>query len=302
MVEHHGCAARSRERGEPLLGTASTVNRWVLIEQPGAWGHDALLESDIPVDVALHLRSAARRLHARPVLVRRPGVHAPDQRRTRTAFLVTTPPDAPRVRRLAFTDPRDLLAPLAAAAEQGIDAVGEQGPQHLVLVCTHGRHDTCCAVEGRPVAAALATARRDVWECSHIGGDRFAANVVVLPVGTYHGRVRLADVAAFALGVESGQLDLDHFRGRTEHPFAVQAAEVLLRRQLVANGLADVRVLDHADAGADRVRVRMQTPKGPWEVVVAREQAPEAHLLTCRSQRATRAPRYRLVTAQPATT
>ena len=29
----------------------------------------------------------------------------------------------------------------------------------------------------------------DVWECSHLGGDRFAANVVVLPHGFYYGQV-----------------------------------------------------------------------------------------------------------------
>ena len=60
------------------------------------------------------------------------------------------------------------------------------------LVCTHGRHDTCCAVEGRPVAAALESARPGaVWECSHVGGDRFAANVVAMPHGIYYGQVEM---------------------------------------------------------------------------------------------------------------
>ena len=35
------------------------------------------------------------------------------------------------------------------------DAPGERFDGPLYLVCTHGRHDTCCAVRGRPVAAAL---------------------------------------------------------------------------------------------------------------------------------------------------
>ncbi len=59
----------------------------------------------------------------------------------------------------------------------------------MALVCTHGRHDVCCAVRGRPVAAALAAAATgwDVWECSHVGGDRFAANVLLVPSGELFG-------------------------------------------------------------------------------------------------------------------
>ena len=55
----------------------------------------------------------------------------------------------------------------------------------LVLVCTNGRHDPCCATFGRPLARVLreGAQRDDVWECSHIGGDRFAANIVILPEG-----------------------------------------------------------------------------------------------------------------------
>ena len=59
-----------------------------------------------------------------------------------------------------------------------------------MLVCTHGVHDTCCAIRGRPVAAALAAEwPGQVWECSHVGGDRFAPNVVVLPDGFYYGNL-----------------------------------------------------------------------------------------------------------------
>ena len=48
-------------------------------------------------------------------------------------------------------------------------------PAPLLLVCTHGRRDACCAQFGRPTAMALA--RRygtAVWETTHVGGDRFA--------------------------------------------------------------------------------------------------------------------------------
>lgn len=299
MPEHHGCAARSRERGEPLLGTASTVRRWILVEQPGAWGHDALLESDLPVEVGRQVRAAGHRLGARPVLVRRPGVRAPAQPRGREAFLVTADPTAPVVRRVTFTHPEELVEVVGVAGERGFAAVGDEGPDRLVLVCTHGRHDTCCAVEGRPVAAALASVLGEVWECSHVGGDRFAANVVVLPEGIYHGRIGVGDVAAFARDLDADQLDLDHVRGRSQHPFPVQAAEILLRRQLGLRGLEDVRVVDHAGASEANVRVRLQAGAQAWDVEVAVDHDPEGHRLTCRAHRANHPPRYRLVRAAP---
>src|SRR4029453_5830608 len=53
-----------------------------------------------------------------------------------------------------------------------------------------GRHGACCAERGRPVAAALAQAHpEETWEVSHIGGDRFAGNLLVLPNGLYYGRL-----------------------------------------------------------------------------------------------------------------
>ena len=59
-----------------------------------------------------------------------------------------------------------------------------------VLVCTHGSHDVCCATFGYPsydelrrrYAPKLAGSLR-VWQVSHLGGHRFAPNVVDLPEG-----------------------------------------------------------------------------------------------------------------------
>lgn len=298
MPEHHGCASWSRACGEPLLGTASTTRRWLLLEQPGPWGHDALLESAVPDDLAQALRASARRLGARPVLLRRPGRHPVDPDATRTVILADVDPHRPVLRRTEVADLSAVPDLLARAVDDGLETVGTPVDGPVVLVCTHGRHDTCCAVEGRPTAAALAALLDDVWECSHVGGDRFAANIVALPDGTYHGRVTPADAAAVAEAIRTRRVSLPHYRGRSTLAFPVQAAEALLRERLGLDGLDAVTVRDQADVG-DGVRVRLDADGAAWTVELAVDRAATPRHLTCSAGRAGRPPVYRLLTCRP---
>ena len=109
----------------------------------------------------------------------------------------------------------------------------EHVQESLILVCTNGRHDQCCANLGRPLVRAL----RDspwadrVWECSHIGGDRFAANVVVLPDSLYFGRVE-PDVSPGAAG---------RARRRSNRPLPVPWAHLVLARRAGGRALRAAR-------------------------------------------------------------
>jgi hypothetical protein len=103
---------------------------------------------------------------------------------------------------------------------------GEVSHEPIYLVCTHGRHDACCAVRGRPVAAALAAAYPErTWECSHIGGDRFAANVVVLPHSLFYGHVSATRAVELAKHYDEGLIVPDLLRGSGAFPPSVQAAQ-----------------------------------------------------------------------------
>ena len=73
MAEALPCATLSRALTEPQLGTASRVRGWVLLEQPGPWGREAVLESRLDRDLARALHRAAGAAHVRLLLIRRPG-------------------------------------------------------------------------------------------------------------------------------------------------------------------------------------------------------------------------------------
>jgi hypothetical protein len=114
-------------------------------------------------------------------------------------------------------------------------------PGRKYLVCTNGARDQCCAIRGAAVAAALAAARPGaVYESSHLGGHRFAANLLVLPDGLCFGRLDVRSALAVLDELEAGRLPLEHFRGRSSLTEEQQAAEIFVRRELGLHGLDDL--------------------------------------------------------------
>ena len=222
------CAEAADGRGDPRAGSASPVSRWFLLEQPGPWGRDALMSSRLDVVVAAEVSRRAMAAGARVLLVRRHGRagHTGHTGRRHWA-LVDSRPGTEAIRWGRFEHDEELLdVPLDGRAVARAHEGPAGGARPVYLACAHGRHDTCCAVRGRQVAAALdALAPGRVWECSHLGGCRFAANVVVLPHGLHYGGVTPASAAGLVEATERGHVVPELLRGRSSLPAAVQAAQ-----------------------------------------------------------------------------
>jgi len=268
------CAERAQHRGDPLAGSASPVQRWLLVEQPGPWGRDALTGSRIDPAVARALAGRSRDGGFRVLLVRRPGRHPPP--RVRQWAVVRSTPGAERAWWGTFGDDRELLTvPVDGSA-------GTPSTEPAYLVCAHGRHDPCCALRGRPVAAALAARRAEaVWECSHLGGDRFAANLLVLPHGFYYGQLTPARAVQAAMAYEAGTVVPAQLRGRCTFAPPVQAA------QHYARAVLDIRSVD-ALAPREAVlvsrhtwQVTLSTADGHVTVTVREQPWSAPALLTC---------------------
>ena len=301
MSDRFRCAAHSRAVDEPVHATASRVRRWLVVEQPGPWGRNAIVESRLDPEIGLRLQEAGRRHGVRIVLMRRPGWRD-DHVDRRRVYAAHTGHRSSWLERFDLDDAAQLLdLDLQAIASREPPGLGAPGPESVHLVCTNGRHDACCADFGRPVVRALAAASHpEVWECSHIGGDRFAANIVCLPTGVYFGRVEPDDAVGMLADFATGLLDLDHYRGRSCYSPLAQAAELFLRRELGEARLDGV-VLDEAHRdGDDRIVARFTHDGGAAVVVVDRERAPGMQL-TCSAAGPAEPWRYRLVsiTAEP---
>lgn len=274
------CAVESRVRGEALAGTASRVTRWVLVEQPGAWGADALVESRLDVAIGKALVAAGREHGFRPLLIRRPGWRKPDGERR--VYLARTLPEGGWIERLDVDDPATLVElDWRALRSPTPPGLGGPGPAGVHLVCTNGRHDPCCADRGRPVVRSLDEADSpEVWESTHVGGDRFAANLVHLPTGVYYGRVEPDEAAGLVADLAEDVLRLERYRGRSCFSPLTQAAEAFARHELGERRLRGLRIVHAERHGADRLAVRVGHEQGDLEVVVHRERA-EPEPLTC---------------------
>ncbi|GAA2161351.1 sucrase ferredoxin [Pedococcus bigeumensis] len=243
-------------------GTAALATFFVALEQAGPWGRDAATESHLPAAVGRSLSQACAERGGRLSLIRRPGRHADDAHAAgHTAYLAWAG-DAPWLLQLSVADPGTLLdIDLDALARGDREAVLATAPgaapaEPILLVCTNGRRDVCCAVRGRPVALESSAAHPGrVWEASHTGGHRFAPTGVLLPYGATLARLDAATSAEVLAVAGTGHVPRSvlgplHDRGRSPLSGPHQAAESFVRDQA---GITDLTALSVADAGGTGV-------------------------------------------------
>jgi hypothetical protein len=290
------CAAASEDRDELVAGSATHVRGFLLLEHSGPWGKTALVDARLPEGLGAELRRRAQEHRLKVLLVRRHGARRDPARLTVLAAYADSA--RPWLETTTVTDLREVLDLDLSGLGGGRSLGLARSAGSVFAVCTNGRHDACCAERGRPVASALAAGYPDeTWEVSHIGGDRFAANVLVLPHGFYYGRLVVKSALAMADRHLAGVLDLDHLRGPSYSPMPVQLAEVALRRQLDESRHGAVRPTGRTvDEGV--TTAWFETPVGPYVVQVRTSAGPPCRL-TCQAGRDNAPPHHEVVRLGP---
>ena len=275
MSEAAPCAAASVARGEPLAGTASRIDHWLLVEYRGAWARDVLGGCRLDERVKAHLRAQLEALsRSRLLFIRRRARRADPLLRV---YFAASTERAPILRGLELTRYEELLDVDFASGR-----AGEPVNSPLLVVCTHGKRDRCCARYGRALYDRLrAEPEGDwVWQSTHVGGDRFAGNVVCLPEGLYYGRVDADGVRSLLDRYRAGEVWLEGYRGRSCYPFAIQAAERAIRAETGILALSALE-LEGVERAGNLWSVRFHAPGGESYAVEVEEELGKPARLTC---------------------
>jgi len=280
------CADYSRALHEDLTGTAKHVDLWLLIENRGRW------DADAPGGLPEPAQAWCRTLRGRFPLMRVAFIARPDRRtgplRVLAADVRNEPPILARfeVERIEDVAQLDVLRPM----------VLETGP--CFFVCTHGTHDLCCARYGHPIFRAMADlAESDVWQISHVGGCRFAPNLICLPQGAVYGRIDPWDCGPLVRSARRDRLYLPKLRGRCCFSPAIQAAEVLLRRRIGMTRRGALRLVTAQEEPPAHwcVDFEVTGTKRVYRVECSREPAGMATYRNCVADQETPRQRFRLV-------
>jgi hypothetical protein len=290
------CSALSVQAGEQLFGSASRVDVWFLLQYSAPWGKRAFDESAIPAQVQQHLNAAARSVHHARIQV----IKHPSRPAEQLSFYVALSKEfSPALYEFQLSSYEELLSLDLDAIVSGDPRYDESlDDEPVFMVCTHGTHDRCCALHGMPVYTAMA--QRDnaaVWQTSHLGGHRFAANVVCLPHGAYYGRVTPQDVQHLVAGYRERRVSIDHFRGRSCYDAQVQAADYFLRLRTQILEFAGLRLLGVRPASESEAWVDfLSTTDGTTHAVrVAKEVGAVQTITSCGAASVSSLDQYRFV-------
>ena len=222
MTHPPTCREIAAAIAEPLAGTAPTsASRWLLIEHRPAWGSH-VVNDIMPAPIRQQLR-----VHGiTPIAVRA----SSDRQEDGPCGLWLSQANGTLAHWLATdSDTRDQH--VQQVAESGVaPAAAVVSGEPMLLVCTNGKRDACCAVKGRAIVDGVQPHHRPrIWECSHLGGHRFAGVTLLLPWNYISQCTSAADADAVLDHAQVGLLQPVGLRGRTGIPAAHQAAEIAAR-------------------------------------------------------------------------
>ncbi|NKB97619.1 MAG: hypothetical protein GKR90_03840 [Pseudomonadales bacterium] len=235
MAERIYCSELAREASAPMHGSAVHVDIWLLLEYPRPWKPKALIDNDLPGSVVEQLSALPATLAGQGIKLRVQFIKqasSADQEQPR-GFIADGRGGAVRLVEGTFPNYAAFAEISTADILAGTLPNARVCEDELLLVCTNGQRDLCCARFGLPLFENLAfTFGHRVWQTTHVGGHRYAPNLVCLPSGIVYGQVEADTGEEIVSRHDSGEVVLENLRGRSGLTPAGQAAEYFVRLEL----------------------------------------------------------------------
>lgn len=225
MSKHVFCRTLTLERGEPHAGTGRLSERYLMLAWPkGKWRVPRFQSVDMSPELGEAVRRAMQSEltdNAVELVEGRPGQVLP---------VLFAYPEA----RIAEPADDAELVSLIHAWTDGTPLPGPQDHRITILCCTDAKRDACCARFGfatfKALAASADPTRFNILQCTHLGGCRFAASLIVLPTGQRYGRLTPGEVPAFLAALSADEIYLPASRGNPQLEEPEQAAELAVMR------------------------------------------------------------------------
>ncbi len=291
------CAEASLNSNESRFGTGVSADVWILLEYSNPWGKRAVAESTIPTIVKEHLGNLMQFSKRIKVLLIK---QEPRSQWPRSLFVAFTSESDPQVFHAPLTTYEDVLKLDAERLLIGTIEMNHERVNHpLFLVCTHGKHDKCCAKFGFATYKFMQTLMpQSVWQASHVGGDRFASNVVSFPNGIFYGHVGNAAAERIISAELNKSIELENYRGRTCYTRQGQIAEYFVRKE---SGICEIESLflqevkETPDGSAWQGIFSTGNSERRFRVVFDQYESTFRNRMTCSAEHAKPATQYRLL-------
>ena len=272
------CSAASRYSQEMLAASAAHYKSYILVEHthpfPGS-----IREALVDKAWMAGLQRLAQKVNAKILLIRN---QQSDYKQARLIYVDC-------IRKQYFTIISNYERLKDVSLEEKIlaaDTLWEDTA--FFTICTNGKKDKCCAKFGFPVFKFFENCQTDVpvWECSHVGGDRFAANAVLMPYGIYYGRIGVEDVEPILQHLDQRKIYPTNYRGLSRLSFFEQAVEVYMRRHLNNYDFDFSLQIRNRRQHNNMINVEVVTFNDcMYDMQLKREVIDYPHLLTCHSQK-----------------
>ena len=218
------CSTLSSSNGEDLGGSAPSWTNLLLFELALPWEESIHTNHNFPKKVAdllygVNLPGEETRLQC----------IAPDpaysSAGTRVMLFTKPKKHFSMYNKLEFQVPDNLLISLIETLlTQGTMTPFDHYRNHAVtrdiLVCTHGSHDVCCASLGYPIYEFLKKEKSPpsniqlrIWRTNHVGGHRFAPNIIDMPEGRMWARLNKRNIKSWLTRTRPANAFKKFYRG-----------------------------------------------------------------------------------------
>jgi hypothetical protein len=290
------CCQFSQNAGENLFASVKRNRVWFLLEYPYLWGEKAFEESDLDEPVKDYLDGLLNQTPDSKLLF----IKNQDSLFSEEInfFVGISAEINPRLYRFQVDDYSDLLSIDLARLLSGKNTYNEkQVTEPVFLVCTNGKRDPCCAKFGLEVYNQLTEyVGGSVWQSTHVGGHRFAANVVCFPHAIYYGRFNV-DEAKILLETYPRSILLDKYRGRACYTPEVQAADYYLRDYTNESDMDAFRHIDTHPIAQNQWSITFSASQDPYlyKLKIRSEPSESPIYKGCRDEQPVYIDQYRLV-------